>query len=99
MNNEILKWLENWYNSNCNGDWEHSYGITIETIDNPGWHIKIDLKNTPLEKKIINYELKENNETDQYGFKVENSEFIATGDVHKLSFLLELFKKLIEEEG
>lgn len=32
---DILKWLENWYSSNCDGDWEHLYGITIRTLDNP----------------------------------------------------------------
>lgn len=96
MNNDILIWLEDWYNSNCNGDWEHDYGITIETIDNPGWYIKIDLKNTIFENEKIPYELNENNESDWYGYKVENAEFVATGDVYKLSFLLELFRKFVE---
>lgn len=39
----MIQWLQNWYSSNCDGDWEHDYGITIETIDNPGWNIKIDV--------------------------------------------------------
>jgi len=29
--------LETWFASMCNGDWEHTYGITLETVDNPGW--------------------------------------------------------------
>ena len=33
----IINWLEEWYVSNCDGDWEHTFGITINTIDNPGW--------------------------------------------------------------
>lgn len=32
-----LEWLTSWYKTQCNGDWEHSYGIEISTIDNPGF--------------------------------------------------------------
>ena len=38
--------LEEWYERQCNDEWEHSYGIKIDTLDNPGWSIKIDLKGT-----------------------------------------------------
>ena len=41
--------LMRWYASHCDGEWEHAYGITIETLDNPGWRIKIDLKDTGLD--------------------------------------------------
>lgn len=99
MENNILKWLEEWYKNNCNGDWEHSYGITIETLDNPGWEIKIDLKNTMLEKEKIDYVLTENNEKDWFGFKVENAQFIASGDPNKLSFLIEKFKQFVEDRS
>jgi hypothetical protein len=30
-----------WYTKQCNGDWEHSYGIRIDTIDNPGWSLTL----------------------------------------------------------
>ena len=97
MNKDLFSWIEKWYANNCNGDWEHSYGITIETLDNPGWEIKIDLKNTSLENENIDYILTENSEEDWYGIKVENSQFIATGDPYKLSFLIEKFRQFIEE--
>jgi Immunity protein 53 len=32
----------------CNGDWEHQYGVCIETLDNPGWIVKVDLEGTGL---------------------------------------------------
>jgi hypothetical protein len=35
--------LEACYLRQCNGDWEHLYGITIETLDNAGWSVTIDL--------------------------------------------------------
>ena len=36
MKENMLEWLMNWYESNCDGDWEHSYGVKIESLDNPG---------------------------------------------------------------
>ena len=41
--------LQLWFNSQCNGDWEHGTGIAITTLDNPGWLIKIDLQGSDLE--------------------------------------------------
>lgn len=46
--------LASWYSSQCDGDWEHSYGIRIDTLDNPGWAVDISLNDTELEDK--NYE-------------------------------------------
>jgi hypothetical protein len=43
-----LEWLMEWYGRQCNGDWEHQYGVKIDTLDNPGWTVSIDLENTDL---------------------------------------------------
>ena len=43
-----LKELQQWYLSHCDGVWEHSYGVKIETLDNPGWYVTIDLADTEL---------------------------------------------------
>lgn len=47
----LLDVLQAWYRSNCNGDWEHEFGIKIENIDNPGWTVSIPLADTSLELK------------------------------------------------
>ena len=44
-------WLQAWYATQCDGEWEHDEGITIETLDNPGWHVRINLDGTPLDGK------------------------------------------------
>ena len=46
---DIIKRLENWYFSHCDNDWEHSYGVKIGTLDNPGWFVEINLTDTLLE--------------------------------------------------
>lgn len=48
---DTLEWLQKWYLSQCDGDWEHSFGVHIETLDNPGWRFSVDLENTDLEGK------------------------------------------------
>lgn len=97
MNEDILKWLENWYASNCDGEWEHGYGIKIETLDNPGWTVEVNLKDTAFETETVDNFLYDNGDDDWYAYEVKDAQFHANGDPSKLSFLLELFRKFIEE--
>lgn len=72
MKTTITK-LQCWYRLNCNGDWEHSYGISIGNIDNPGWSIKIDLKDTSLDELVYSKSFQsKQDEFDWYDFKTEN---------------------------
>ncbi len=48
VSRDVLAELQRWYLAQCNDDWEHSYGVTIETLDNPGWSVHIDLADTAL---------------------------------------------------
>ena len=94
----VLKWLEDWYSKKCNGDWEHTFGLQINTIDNPGWSISIDIKETSLEGLQIPYACFENSEDDWYCYKVENDKYDAFGDASKLEFLLLNFRKIVESK-
>ena len=46
-----LQRLQDWYSAQCNGDWEHQQGVRIESLDNPGWALDIDLADTTLADK------------------------------------------------
>ncbi len=48
---DAMQQLQAWYVSQCNGDWEHEFGIKIETLDNPGWSVSIPLTGTELESQ------------------------------------------------
>ena len=37
MNINGIHLIDNFYRHYCNGQWDHDYGITIQTCDNPGW--------------------------------------------------------------
>jgi hypothetical protein len=93
--NSILQWLEDWYSGNCNEDWEHSFGIKIDTLDNPGWIVVIDLEDTKYKGITSEPKSFSNSEDDWYEYKVENKKYTAAGDKHKLRILLESFRDII----
>ena len=43
--------LQRWYVTHCDGEREHHYGISIQTCDNPGWWVKVDLEGTELRER------------------------------------------------
>lgn len=45
---DVLDELQRWYSTQCNGEWEQDRGIQIESCDNPGWWVKIDVAGTVL---------------------------------------------------
>ena len=51
MNQSPIQELQKWYRSQCDGEWEHQHGIKIESLDNPGWSVRIDLAGTALAGK------------------------------------------------
>jgi hypothetical protein len=93
----ILTWLQNWYQAECNEDWEHAYGVKMETNDNPGWKIQIDLKETDLEKLEIRQVLVKKSDNDWYSFKIEEATFYGCGDPMKLELLLWTFRDIVEK--
>jgi len=50
---KALSLLEKWYSAQCDGDWEHQYGVSIGTLDNPGWTLEIDLRGTDSEDRTL----------------------------------------------
>jgi immunity protein 53 of polymorphic toxin system len=44
-----LQRLCTWYRSQCDGEWEHTWGVKIGNLDNPGWCVEINLQGTRLE--------------------------------------------------
>lgn len=94
----ILQRLQTWYAAQCNGDWEHQHGIRIESLDNPGWWIKIDLQGTNLAGKSFSpvrrgiSDDKMQHGTVWYYCEVQDGRrFNAAGDPSQLEPLLKIF--------
>ncbi|MEV0598952.1 immunity 53 family protein [Streptomyces sp. NPDC050315] len=85
-----LKALQEWYSSFCDGDWEHSHGVRIETVDNPGWILIVDLERTPLNGRVCDREM---SFIDGKWFSVrsDGSQFTAACDPHSLEEMIGFF--------
>jgi hypothetical protein len=88
---DVITKVQNWYVSQCNGDWEHTHGVSIDTLDNPGWTVKIDLKNTPWEKVHFEELIFDRAPNDWVRCKKEGGQFKGCGDPSKLEFILNYF--------
>ena len=88
----VLVEIERWYDSNCDENWEHSYGIMIDNLVNPGWSVTIDLTDTNLEGKSFN-KIEENTSDEKNWLycNVEDEKFHGLGDSFKLERILEIF--------
>jgi len=84
--------IQNWYKTNCNSDWEHSYGISICTLDNPGWTIKINLQETSLENLNFDRTFQNNGNTHDWFFiKSENGVLNISCGPDNLEQVLKIF--------
>jgi hypothetical protein len=97
--------LQTWYSHQCNGEWEHSSGIIIQSCDNPGWWIKINLIGTPLQTRAF-AEIAEGVDVQRFALgshwlscHTENGIWHGAGDATKLERILEIFLAWAEEDG
>ncbi len=92
-----LSEIQNWYLSQCNDDWEHGYGVSIGTLDNPGWTVDIDLVGTSFEHASFipsEHGVGSNSEPDSndwWSIKVEDKKFIGRCGPQHLETVLRVF--------
>jgi hypothetical protein len=79
-----LRLLQDWYQSQCNEDWEHSFGVKIDTLDNPGWMVKIDLNDTAIADKPFDSIARGDSESDADWIvcKRDGYQFVGYGGAH-----------------
>jgi hypothetical protein len=93
---EIIE-IQHWYLNECDGDWEHEYGVRIETLDNPGWVVEIDVAETGLEAKPFEPVGRGvgvasiDDDQDWYICNVQNKKFTARCGPHHLQTVLKIF--------
>ena len=94
-----LDWLRDWYRSQCNRKWERVHGVTIETLDCPGWLVTIDLEGTKLESTRMAEIRVERSKMDWIDCTVEHGRFYGQGDVHKLECILLAFQRWVTKQS
>ena len=91
MTNELVE-LQRWYAAQCNGEWEHRWGVHIDTLDNPGWRLKIDLTDTALEQRpFVTTEERSGHETQWVRCWIAEGAFQAAGGAFQLQRMIRIF--------
>lgn len=83
--------LQNWYQSLCDGSWEHMYGFTIENTGNPGWTFKVNLAETYLNDISFSFVKIERTQNDWVICHVEKNLFTGAGGPLNLEEALNIF--------
>jgi hypothetical protein len=86
-----LSRLEAWFASECNGDWEHTYGITLETVDNPGWMLKVEIADTLLSGRPFTTVSERVSDSDWLHCTVTEGIFRGSGGIGNLERILTIF--------
>ena len=94
---QLRDWLDDlqrWYAAQCDGDWEHTYGVSIETLDNPGWRLRVDLVGTELEALAATRGRVERSETDWLDWRIADGRFEAGCGTYNLGEAVAAFLAL-----
>ena len=75
----------------CNLDWKHQFGVSIGTLDSPGWTVTIDLVDTDLRGKAFPEVKDFGSKTDWIHCRVEGTKFHGAGGPGRLEEILQVF--------
>ncbi len=93
---ELLEFLQKWYSEQCDGDWEHMNGVRIDTLDNPGWSVDIQLEGTDLQDQRFETRTVKRGDKGWLDCWVENRTFKGRGGPQNLVDILGLFRQWAE---
>jgi hypothetical protein len=88
-----LSTIEKWYARQCNGNWEHSFGVSISTIDNPGWSVTIELHDTHKQHATFERIRIDRTHDDWIHYWAQKEEFQMRCGPLNLSEALEIFSQ------
>jgi Immunity protein 53 len=95
---DVLSRLAAWYAGQCDGNWEHAYGVAIDTLDNPGWSVRVDLRETNLDGAPFARVETNRGEHDSLVCWVENAQFNATCGPRNLGEALRVFVDWVDAD-
>ncbi|WP_193213787.1 immunity 53 family protein [Luteolibacter marinus] len=97
--------LIDWYEAQVDGAWEHRHGLKLESLDNPGWLLTVDLMHTDLNGQTM-ADLSEGCSPDGHPVapnwihcRIADGRFLGACDPRQLPRLLRVFIDLSGESG
>lgn len=92
----LLTRLQEWFKSECNDDWEHTFGFRLETLDNPGWTFEADLEETRWAGIEVTRKRVDRSESDWSQYEITESKYIACGGASNLIEMLKTFFDVLD---
>lgn len=82
--------LQAWYAQQCDGEWEQTYGISLQSHEGPGWRLRVDLAWTALDGKP--FEAVDKRRKERWLIcQVNADQFVGACDLHSLEELVLTF--------
>lgn len=91
-----LTWLPAWYLLWCDDDWEHSYGVAIESNADLGWILKADLSDTALEEQALQRGEQRRSENDWLSWEVKDAVYLSAGGLWNLTEMVGIFRSWVQ---
>jgi hypothetical protein len=85
--NGTLQWLMKWCQYTAFNAPEHLSEFYIDTLDNSGWAVRINLANTPMKSVPFEKIEVDNGDNDWFVCKIMDSKFTTGGPVYKICFV------------
>lgn len=89
--------LTEWFEAQCDGDWEHGESIRISTLDNPGWVVEISIAGTPLESRSVPDVVIERSSSDWMDCRMRDGKFSICCGVRNLEEAILMFLEWAEK--
>ena len=94
-----LEWLEDWYQRQCDGAWEHNEGIRLESLRRQGWHLTISLEGTSAQHASPNRMNFDSSGGEWIDCTIAEGRFEGKGDPRRLEQIIGVFRKWVEGQA
>ena len=99
MQRDNLEWLDDWYQSQCDGSWEHSRGMRLESLDAPGWRLTIDLAGTTAANATPQSLNLDTPCGEWIDCTISGERFQGSGDPRKLEQIIGVFRQWVDSSS
>lgn len=94
-----LEWLQDWYQRQCDGKWEHSHGMNLKPLEDPGWHLTINLVGTSAADARPQTLRLDTLSGDWISCSIADQRFEGSCDPRKLEQIIGVFRKWVDASG
>ncbi len=96
MQRNNLEWLDNWYQRQCNGEWEHQHGMYLQPLEGWGWHLTINLEGTSAVNARPQQVRLDTTGGDWIACSIGADRFEGAGDPLRLEQIIGVFRQWVE---